>query len=65
MTGPLYRTIIHIWTQYNPEDWELEDLARDAVDGAAYCDYQFSELIDSPVAAGLKTEFFDEPGEED
>jgi hypothetical protein len=60
-TRPLWRTVIHIWTEEDPQATELVDLAREATEGNAYCDYQNTEYIESPVAAGLQTSFFDDP----
>lgn len=60
---PLYRTIIHIWTEYDPTSEELEDLIYEAVAGDAYCSYKHIELIANPKAAGLESEFFDDPDE--
>lgn len=39
---PLYKTTIVIWSDYDPslEQVELADLARDAVNGDAYCSKQ-------------------------
>lgn len=71
MTKRLYKTKLIIWTEYNPGLVELEDLARDATYGEAYCSFQSFEIVEDP---GLDpdwdgTEFFnvceDEDGEDD
>lgn len=36
----LYKTEIVIWSNFNPDSVELEDLARDATDGGSYCSKQ-------------------------
>ena len=36
----LWKSTIVIWTRYDPQDVEIEDLARDAVGGDAYCSRQ-------------------------
>ena len=61
----LWRTTIYIWTEYDPQHLELSELAREAEVGNAYCDYMRFDYIENPVAAGLATEFFDEPDNED
>ena len=63
---PLYRTIIEIWTDYDPSNPQIElvHLAQEATDGDAYCNRQVTEHIDNPGEAGLQTEFFDDPDEE-
>ena len=59
----LLKTTIIIW--FDPKDLhnplDLEDLARAAVDGAAYCSRQTIVLIEDPTADPEwdGTEFFD------
>ncbi len=62
----LYRTTIHIWTEYDPNSGvqldDLSNLAYQAEEGEGFCDYMKSEFIDNPIAAGLNIdgqEFFD------
>jgi hypothetical protein len=45
---PKYKTTIVIWTDYDPSEVELEDLARDATSGEAICSKQQVEKIDDP-----------------
>jgi hypothetical protein len=45
---PLYKTTIVVWSEYNPESTELEDLVRDAVRGDAYCSHQAAQLVQDP-----------------
>ncbi len=56
---PLWRTTIHIWTEYDPQQMELQDLAREATDGDGYCDLQRAEYIRDPNMLP-HTEFFDD-----
>lgn len=59
----LWRTTIVIWTDYDPSDLEIDDLAREAVSGDAYCNHQTTETItNQSLFPG--TEFFDSPGDE-
>jgi hypothetical protein len=48
MMSPKYKTTIVIWTDYDPSEVELEDLARDATSGEAICSNQHVEKIDDP-----------------
>jgi hypothetical protein len=43
-----YKTTIVIWTDYDPSEVELEDLAREATSGEAICSKQQVEKIDDP-----------------
>lgn len=45
---PLYKTEIVIWTEEDPSDNELEDLARRATVGDAFCSHQRSILVADP-----------------
>lgn len=36
----LWKTTIVIWSEFNPQETELEDLAREATSGMAYCSRQ-------------------------
>jgi len=62
----LFKTTIVIWTDYDPDCVEIEDLAREATSGDGYCSKQLSEEV-----LDLKndpdwdnTEFFDADDEE-
>lgn len=44
----LFKSTIIIWTEYNPVDDELEDLARDAICGDGYLQEQSYEIVDDP-----------------
>ena len=60
----LYRTTIVIWTEYPPQGSEIDDLARDAMTGDAYCSQQETDYV---VNQGEfpSTEFFDGPDDLD
>ena len=56
----LYKTTIVIWTDYNPVHLELDDLAREACVGDAYCSKQETDLVQD-ISKDLDrdgTEFF-------
>lgn len=57
----LFKTTIIIWSEENPNSMELEDVAREATSGEAYCSSMRSELIEEPEkdSAWDGTEFFD------
>lgn len=65
MVKPLYKTTIIIWSEYNPEDVELDDIASDATNGESYCTTCTHELVPDPEfdPDWDNTEFFDEPDE--
>jgi len=44
----LYRTTIVIWSEYDGEKVEIEDLAFQATEGNAYCSKQSSVLVREP-----------------
>jgi hypothetical protein len=54
----LYKTVIEIWTDYPTDKVELEDLARDAIGGDAYCNKQECEVVCNEKEFP-DTEFFD------
>ena len=58
---PLYKTTIVIWTSYEFHA-ELEDLAREATSGDAYCSTFTTVKVDTPATdpAWDGTEFFDD-----
>ena len=56
----LFRTTIHIWTEYDPTNSvEIDDLAREAMTGEGYCSLQETELVTDPDKFP-NTEFFDD-----
>ena len=59
---PLYKTTIIIWTECNPEDMELTDLADDVENGDSHISQQLSVFVDNPAddAAWDGTDFFDD-----
>jgi hypothetical protein len=65
MPRPLFKTTVVIWTDYDTRESELEDIARDATSGDAYCSKQTCghvlEPDKDPDWDG--TEFFDAPEE--
>jgi len=65
----LFKTTIVIWSEYDPSanNMELEDLAREATGGDAYCSKQEGEWVDPRMdEAWDGSEFFGtDDGEED
>lgn len=59
MSKKLWKTTITIWTDYDPTDVELEDLAREATCGDAYCSGQSAEAV-IDAAQFPQTDFFGE-----
>lgn len=56
----LWKTIITIWSEFDPQQVELEDLAREAVVGSAYCSRCFSAFVETKTDPDWDgTEFFD------
>lgn len=45
----LYKTTLTIWTDYNPETCNLEDLGREADGGAALCSRCEMVLVPKPL----------------
>jgi hypothetical protein len=46
---PLYKTTVIIWSEVNPDEWELVELACEATSGErAYAPFGKSELIQHP-----------------
>ena len=60
----LWLSQVEIWTAYDPEDMELEDLAREATSGNAYCPLNQAILVTNPDEFPA-TEFFDDGEEEE
>lgn len=44
----LYKSTIIIWTDFDPDDFDIDALALEAVTGSAYCSSQTSEEIIDP-----------------
>lgn len=61
MTPPLWKSTIVIWTDYPPSETELDELARDAISGNAYCSKMHYAHVDDPTKDPDwdGTEFFD------
>jgi hypothetical protein len=58
----LYKTTVTIWSEFDPSDVELSDLAREADQGEAYCSSCISQHVETdgdPDWDG--TEFFHVP----
>jgi hypothetical protein len=64
---PLYKTTIVIWSEFDPKLIELDDLAREAMRGEAYCSKSDSNYLKDPGADPDwdNTEFFLDPYEKD
>ena len=65
MKRPLYKTEIVIWSEYDGSTTEIDELARDATYGEAYCSKATSVLVPDPELDEDwdGTEFFeDAPG---
>ena len=62
----LWKTTIVIWTEYDPQQSELADLCRDAVEGEAYCSKVDSVWLPDPEGDPDwdGTEFFNPEDEE-
>ena len=53
----LYKTKITVWTEYDPGDMGLSDLAREAEVGDAYCESSYTEVV-KDSSKFPPTEFF-------
>lgn len=61
----MYRTTISIWTDYDPSDVELHDLAWEAVSGDAIAtDWRVEEIPDKQLPESVAS-FFNLLDEED
>jgi hypothetical protein len=60
--GPLWKSTITIWSRFDPQQVELDDLAREAVSGEAYCADMTAVYVEHPEtdAKWDDTEFFQE-----
>lgn len=63
----LWKTTIVIWSDKDPFNWEIDDLARDAMNGDSYCSRQRTVLVEDAEADPdwQATEFFDYPEPDD
>lgn len=55
----LWKTTIEIWSDYDPQRLEIDELAREAMRGDAYCDRQECEVV-SIKERFPDTDFFDD-----
>ena len=62
----LYKTTIIIWSEYDGSTVEIQDLARDATEGEAYCSKSVSVRVPDPESDPEwdGTEFFEAFGAE-
>lgn len=60
----LYKTTIVIWSEYPTNNVSIEDLAREATRGDAYCSSQRCEGVSDP-SKFPDTEFFGDPEEDE
>lgn len=62
----LYKSTIVIWSEGDPNLMELDDLAREAVSGSAYCSKHHIHVVKEPTTDKDwdGTEFFGVPGED-
>ena len=60
----LWKTTAVIWTEYDPQETPLGELAREATCGEGYCDSQEAEFVTDP-AQFPDTEFFVVEGTDD
>lgn len=58
--GPLFKTMIVIWSEFRGEQVDLDLLAREATSGDAYCSRYRSERVPDPSGdpAWDGTDFF-------
>ena len=48
MVKGLFKTVIVIWSEFDPEDYDIEDLSREALKGDAHCSAVEKEFVDDP-----------------
>ena len=60
----LFKTTIVIWSEYPTNEYSIDDLAREAISGDAYCSLQHCEGVSDP-AKFPHTEFFGDDEEDD
>jgi hypothetical protein len=63
--GPLRKTTVVIWSEFSGDQVELEQLAREATSGEAYCSRYRSERVLDPSGdpAWDGTDFFEKGAE--
>lgn len=44
----LFKTTIVVWSDFSPEDYDAEDICREAIRGDAHLSTMRSEFIDDP-----------------
>lgn len=49
MPKTLWKTTAVIWTDFNPQTLEIDDLAREAMGGDAHCSREDHELVEDPA----------------
>ena len=59
---PLFKTTIVIWSEFDPADLEIDELAREAVRGESYCSTAETTKVVDPLSDPNwdGTEFFEE-----
>ena len=58
-TTGLWKTTIHIWTDFDPQSVGLTRLAQEADDGDGFCDYIFHEYVENPESySAAAVDFF-------
>ena len=48
MTKPLWKTSILIWTDYDPQNFEIDSLSYQAMEGDAYCSAVKIDYVANP-----------------
>jgi hypothetical protein len=63
----LYKTTITIWSDFDPSEYNLQDLGFQADEGDAYCSNTTTEIVENPADDPQwdGTEFFDVPDHRD
>lgn len=57
----LWKTTIVVWSDKEPFNWEITDIAHDAMDGDSFCSRQHTVLVEDAEADPdwRATDFFD------
>jgi len=60
MIKPLYKTVIVVWSPYDPTNLEINQIAQDALDSESYCSMVDIFEVDDPESDDCwdGTEFF-------
>lgn len=45
----LWKSTIVIWSEFDPQEVSMDDLAREAICGEAYCSCSTAKFIENPV----------------